>query len=115
MAAAARLLRLGVADAVVTGGADSLCAFTVAGFGSLNLLSDSRCNPLSVNRNGINIGEAAALFLMTREPATVSPARMGESSDGHHFSAPVPPETARESRFARRSGARESSLVRSTT
>jgi 3-oxoacyl-[acyl-carrier-protein] synthase I len=90
MAAAARLLRLGVADAVVTGGADSLCAFTVAGFASLNLLSDRRCNPLSVNRNGINIGEAAALFLMTREPATVSLRGWGESSDGHHFSAPDP-------------------------
>jgi 3-oxoacyl-[acyl-carrier-protein] synthase-1 len=90
MAAAARLLRIGAADAVVTGGADSLCAFTVAGFGSLNLLSDRRCNPLSVNRNGINIGEAAALFLMTREPATVSLRGWGESSDGHHFSAPDP-------------------------
>jgi 3-oxoacyl-[acyl-carrier-protein] synthase-1 len=90
MAAAARLLRVGAADAVVTGGADSLCAFTVAGFGSLNLLSDKRCNPLSVNRNGINIGEAAALFLMTREPATVSLRGWGESSDGHHFSAPDP-------------------------
>ncbi|MGH7653219.1 MAG: beta-ketoacyl-ACP synthase [Gemmatimonadaceae bacterium] len=90
MAAAARLLRIGAADAVVTGGADSLCAFTVAGFASLNLLSDRRCNPLSVNRDGINIGEAAALFLMTREPATVSLRGWGESSDGHHFSAPDP-------------------------
>ena len=90
MAAAARLVLAGVADAVVTGGADSLCAFTVAGFASLNLLSGQRCNPLSVNRNGINIGEAAALFLMTREPATVGLRGWGESSDGHHFSAPDP-------------------------
>ncbi len=90
MAAAARLLQLGVADAVVTGGVDSLCAFTVAGFASLNLLSDRRCNPLSANRDGINIGEAAALFLMTREPATVSLRGWGESSDGYHFSAPDP-------------------------
>lgn len=90
MAGAARLLRLGMADAVVTGGVDSLCAFTVAGFASLNLVSDRRCNPLSVNRDGINIGEAAALFLMTREPAAVSLRGWGESSDGHHFSAPDP-------------------------
>jgi 3-oxoacyl-[acyl-carrier-protein] synthase I len=90
MAGAARLLRLGVADAVVTGGVDSLCAFPVAGFASLNLVSGRRCNPLSVNRDGINIGEAAALFLMTREPATVGLRGWGESSDGHHFSAPDP-------------------------
>jgi 3-oxoacyl-[acyl-carrier-protein] synthase-1 len=90
MAAAARLLRIGAADAVVTGGVDSLCAFTIAGFDSLNLLSGSRCNPLSANRDGINIGEAAALFLMTRERATVSLRGWGESSDGHHFSAPDP-------------------------
>ncbi len=90
MAAAARLLRIGAADAVVTGGVDSLCAFTLAGFDSLNLLSERRCNPLSVNRDGINIGEAAALFLMTRERAAVSLRGWGESSDGHHFSAPDP-------------------------
>ena len=90
MAAAARLLRIGAADAVVTGGVDSLCAFTLAGFDSLNLLSERRCNPLSANRDGINIGEAAAFFLMTREPATVSLRGWGESSDGHHFSAPDP-------------------------
>ena len=90
MASAARLLRNGLADAVVTGGVDSLSAFTIAGFTALNLVSTSRTNPLSANRDGINIGEAAALFLMTREPATVQLAGWGESSDGHHFSAPDP-------------------------
>jgi 3-oxoacyl-[acyl-carrier-protein] synthase-1 len=90
MAAAARLLRIGAADAVITGGVDSLCAFTIAGFDALQLLSERRCNPLSVNRDGINIGEAAAFFLMTRECATVSLRGWGESSDGHHFSAPDP-------------------------
>lgn len=90
MASAARLLGMGLADAVITGGVDSLCAFTVAGFSSLNLISATRCNPFSVNRDGINIGEAAALFLMTREPATVRLRGWGESSDGHHFSAPDP-------------------------
>jgi len=90
MASAARLLRHGLADAVVTGGVDSLCAFTIAGFASLNLVSTRRCNPLSANREGINIGEAAALFIMTREPASVRLRGWGESSDGHHFSAPDP-------------------------
>ena len=58
MASAARLLRMGLCDAVVTGGVDTLCAFTVAGFGALESVSAERCNPLSANRRGINIGEA---------------------------------------------------------
>ena len=90
MASAARLLRSGLADAVVTGGVDSLSRFTIAGFSALNLVSAKRSNPMSRNRDGINIGEAAALFLMTREPATVRLAGWGESSDGYHFSAPDP-------------------------
>ena len=90
MASAARLIRNGLADAVITGGVDSLCGFTVAGFASLNLVSHHRCNPFSRNRDGINIGEGAALFLMTRDPSTVRLAGWGESSDGHHFSAPDP-------------------------
>jgi 3-oxoacyl-[acyl-carrier-protein] synthase-1 len=90
MASAARLIGMGVCDAVVTGGVDSLCAFTVAGFASLESVSEARCNPLSANRNGINIGEGAALFLMSREPAAVALRGWGESSDGHHMSAPDP-------------------------
>jgi 3-oxoacyl-[acyl-carrier-protein] synthase I len=90
LASAARLLSMGACDAIVAGGADSLCAFTVAGFAALDSVSESRCNPLSRNRNGINIGEGAALFLMSREPATVALRGWGESSDGHHMSAPDP-------------------------
>lgn len=90
LASAARLLKMGVCDAVVTGGVDTLCAFTVAGFSALESVSSAQCNPLSANRNGINIGEGAALFLMTREPAAVALCGWGESSDGHHMSAPDP-------------------------
>jgi 3-oxoacyl-[acyl-carrier-protein] synthase-1 len=90
MASAARLLKAGMADAVITGGADSLCRFTVAGFGALGSVSEQRCNPFSANRNGINIGEGAALFLMTREPGPVRLAGWGETSDAHHMSAPDP-------------------------
>jgi len=90
MASAARLLKAGMADAVVTGGADSLCRFTVAGFGALGSVSQQRCNPFSLNRNGINIGEGAALFLMTREPGPVHLAGWGETADAHHMSAPDP-------------------------
>jgi 3-oxoacyl-[acyl-carrier-protein] synthase-1 len=77
-------------DAVVAGGIDTLCAFTLAGFAALESVSASRCNPLSRNRDGINIGEGAALFLMSREPAAVALRGWGESSDGYHVSAPDP-------------------------
>ena len=90
MASAARLLNMGICDAVLSGGVDSLCAFTVAGFAALESVSVARCNPFSANRNGINIGEGAALFLMTRDEATVSLRGWGESSDGYHISAPDP-------------------------
>ncbi len=90
MASAARWLEAGLVDAVITGGVDSLCRFTIAGFSALESVSDGRCNPMSRHRNGINIGEAAALFVMTREDTGVRLAGWGESSDAHHLSAPDP-------------------------
>jgi 3-oxoacyl-[acyl-carrier-protein] synthase I len=90
LASAARLLRAGFADAVVAGGADALCRFTVAGFSALDSVSDERCNPLSTARRGINLGEGAALFLLSREAAPLRLAGWGETSDAHHMSAPAP-------------------------
>ncbi|WP_374602351.1 beta-ketoacyl-ACP synthase [Arenimonas sp.] len=90
LASAARLLRAGLADAVVAGGADSLCEFTVAGFSALGSVSAERCQPFSRNRCGINIGEGAALFVLSRGEGPVRLAGWGESSDAHHMSAPEP-------------------------
>ena len=90
MASAARLIRMGLCDAVLAGGVDTLCGFTVAGFSALASVSARRCNPFGANRDGINIGEGAALFLMTAQPAAVALRGWGESSDGHHMSAPDP-------------------------
>jgi 3-oxoacyl-[acyl-carrier-protein] synthase-1 len=90
LAAGARLLRAGIADAVVAGGVDALSAFTIGGFSALESVSAERCNPLSANRRGINIGEGAGLFLLGREPGPVRLAGWGESSDAHHMSAPEP-------------------------
>ena len=90
MASAARLIRMGLCDAVLAGGVDTLCGFTVAGFSALESVSSAPCRPLGAGRDGINIGEGAALFLMTREPAAVALCGWGESSDGHHMSAPDP-------------------------
>ena len=90
---AQRLLDLGVCDVVLCGGVDSLCKLTLNGFSSLEAVSDQRCNPFSVNRHGINIGEAAVLFVMSRQVVGERPIALlgsGASSDAHHISAPEP-------------------------
>lgn len=87
---ARRLLRSGLCDAVLCGGVDTLCELTLQGFGALEATATERCNPFSRHRAGINIGEAAALFLMTREPAPVALLGGAASSDAHHISAPDP-------------------------
>ena len=90
LASARRMLAAGRCDAVIAGGADSLCGLTVNGFDALGAMSDSACLPFSAQRRGINLGEAAALFLVTNEAGGTQLAGYGESSDAHHFSAPHP-------------------------
>jgi len=90
---AARLLRHNICDAVLVGGVDSLCKLTLNGFSALEAVDAGRCNPFSAHRNGINIGEAAALFVMTREAWGESDIALfgyGASSDAYHISAPKP-------------------------
>ncbi|RMT97223.1 hypothetical protein ALP39_02362 [Pseudomonas marginalis pv. marginalis] len=87
---AQRLLDLGVCDAVICGGVDSLCKLTLNGFSALEAVSNERCNPFSANRNGINIGEAAVLFVMSKAPAPIALLGNGASCDAHHISAPEP-------------------------
>ena len=87
---ARRLLRTDQVDAVVVGGADTLCRMTLSGFASLEALSPTRCNPFSANRDGITIGEGAAAFLLTRTPGPIEVMGVGETSDAHHPTAPDP-------------------------
>lgn len=87
---AQRLLQMGVCDAVLCGGVDTLARLPVNGFLALEALDPQRCEPFSRNRRGINIGEAAALFLMTREHGSVALAGSGASSDAYHMSSPDP-------------------------
>ncbi len=89
-ASARRLIDAGFADAAIVGGCDTLCYTTLRGFNSLEIASKSRCNPFSVNRDGINIGEGAAAFLLTREEGPVEMLGVGESSDAYHLTAPSP-------------------------
>tara|TARA_R110002072_G_scaffold302958_1_gene490367 strand:- start:5686 stop:6867 length:1182 start_codon:yes stop_codon:yes gene_type:complete len=87
---ARRLLNLGLCDAVVVGGVDSLCELTVKGFAALEALSSAYCKPLTAGRDGINIGEAAAVFLLSREPCGAALIGGAASSDAYHISAPQP-------------------------
>jgi 3-oxoacyl-[acyl-carrier-protein] synthase-1 len=90
LASARRLLRLGICDAVLVGGGDALCCTTLEGFSALSAVSNTRCNPFSKNRDGTVIGEGAALFLMSKEPAPIALLGVGASSDAYHISAPRP-------------------------
>lgn len=87
---ARRLLKMNLADVVLCGGVDSLCRLTLNGFAALESVSATPCQPFRTNRDGINIGEAAALFMMSREPGPILLAGCGASSDAHHISAPHP-------------------------
>lgn len=94
-ASAERLIRLGLADAAVVGGADTLCGSVLFGFNSLELVSTEPCRPFDTNRNGISLGEAAGFALVERVQAgaDAAPLRLlgyGEASDAHHMSTPHP-------------------------
>ena len=90
MAAGQRLINADLADAVLVGGVDSLCQLTLNGFNSLESLSNDLCQPCGAQRDGINIGEAAGLFLLSKETAPVMLMAAGESMDAWHISAPHP-------------------------
>ena len=90
MAAGQRLINADLADAVLVGGVDTLCQLTLNGFNSLESLSNDLCQPCGAQRDGINIGEAAGLFLLSKETAPVMLMAAGESMDAWHISAPHP-------------------------
>jgi 3-oxoacyl-[acyl-carrier-protein] synthase-1 len=91
-AAAARLIALGLIDAAVVGGVDSLCLHTLYGFDSLELLSPDICRPWDARRRGLSLGEGAAFALLERDAARPRAWLLGagESSDGYHMSSPHP-------------------------
>lgn len=89
-ASAQRLLNADLADAVLVAGVDTLSQLTLNGFNSLENLSAGRCAPCGAGRDGINIGEAASMFLLTKSQAPVMLLAAGESMDAWHISAPHP-------------------------
>lgn len=60
----ARLIKSGKLDRVVVGGADCLSKFTINGFKTLMILSDTFNTPFDENRKGLNLGEAAAFLVL---------------------------------------------------
>ncbi|MEW9570906.1 beta-ketoacyl-[acyl-carrier-protein] synthase family protein [Rhodanobacter sp. Si-c] len=87
---AQRLLQAGLCDAVICGGVDTLARLPLNGFHALGAMDPARCNPFSRERRGINIGEAAVLFLLAREHGPVQLLGAGSSSDAYHMSSPDP-------------------------
>ena len=86
-----RMLQSGLCDAVLCGGADTLCRMPINGFKSLELVSDELCAPFAAERKGITIGEGVGLVLLTVElQGKLSLVGYGESSDAYHISAPEP-------------------------
>lgn len=90
---AERFIRLGLIDAAVVGGVDSLCHTTLYGFSSLQLVSPDVCRPFDVARRGLSIGEAAGFALIEKNDVGDTGLFLlgyGETSDAHHMSTPHP-------------------------
>ena len=89
------LLRMGYLKQVIVGGSDPLSKFTINGFNSLMILSDTDCQPFDNNRKGLNLGEAGAyLVLETEENALKNNHKIlatlsgwGNANDAYHQTA----------------------------
>lgn len=89
---AKELIRAGICDAVIAGGVDVTSDMVLLGFDSLEAIDHEKTNPFSKNRSGINLGEGASLFLLSRDDLDetgILLAGTGESSDASHMTAPL--------------------------
>lgn len=92
------LVRNGRAERAFTGGYDALCQLTFAGFDSLQALSPIPCRPFDAQRDGLSLGEGAAMLtLETLEHARRRGAEIqgeiigyGAATDTHHLTQPHP-------------------------
>ncbi|TLF45363.1 beta-ketoacyl-[acyl-carrier-protein] synthase family protein [Maribacter aurantiacus] len=91
----ARMIKSGELDRVIVGGSDSLSKFTINGFKTLMILSDTYNTPFDEHRKGLNLGEAAA-FLILESDAIVSKENKkvlayvkgyGNANDAYHQTA----------------------------
>ena len=96
------LLRRGACECALAGGYDALCQLVFAGFDSLQALSPTQCRPFDAHRDGLAIGEGAAILtLETLDHARRRNARIlgeiagyGAALDTHHLTQPHPQGSA---------------------
>jgi 3-oxoacyl-[acyl-carrier-protein] synthase II len=92
------LLRRGNCERVLTGGYDALSQLVFAGFDSLQALSPTQCRPFDAHRDGLALGEGAAILtLETLDHAEKRGAQIlgeitgyGSALDTHHLTQPHP-------------------------
>lgn len=97
-AAAQRWLDQDLVDAVVVGGADTLCLSVIYGFHSLQLVAPEPCRPFAPERQGISLGEAAGFALLSHDSGlapgsdtdSLTLLGAGESCDAYHMSSAHP-------------------------
>jgi 3-oxoacyl-[acyl-carrier-protein] synthase-1 len=89
---ASRMLEMGMYDYAVVCGADVLNPFVLSGFDALKALSPEDCRPFDIDRNGMNLGEAAATIVLSTEvPDDAAPWVIGAGAvrnDAYHISTP---------------------------
>ena len=88
-----RLVDCGNFTHVIVCGADVQSRFIVSGFQSLKALSDEPCRPFDIERLGLNLGEAAATIVLSREmnfPDGWKVDKGAICNDAYHISAPHP-------------------------
>lgn len=88
---AMRLLHLGLYDNIIVCGVEIVSPFIVSGFQSLMALSEDECRPFDADRNGINLGEAAATVIYsntTNSTMTWKAVSGAVRNDAHHISNP---------------------------
>lgn len=84
------LLKNDICDAVIVGASDTINDITLNGFHSLEAISLKLTNPFSKNRSGINIGEGAGIFILSKIESDLEIKGMGDSTDAYHISSPDP-------------------------
>lgn len=88
-----RMIEIGKFKHVIISGADLVSRFIFSGFHSFQALSPAVCKPFSSDRDGINLGEAAASMFVSKEPpAEKEPVILIEggaiTNDANHISGP---------------------------
>ncbi len=62
-----RLIRSGRFKRAIVGGAESMAKYTINGFNSLQILSENKCKPFDIHRDGLNLGEGSAYVVLESE------------------------------------------------